>query len=99
MKICAKCKEQKELINFTFSRNRYESYCKLCKALSVKQKYNGEIREKSLVRKQKMREDLSDNYIIEKLKKENVPIEKIPELIELKRSIILIKRQINVSKK
>jgi len=98
MKICAKCKEQKELSNFTFSRNRYESYCKICKALSVKQKYNGEAKEKSLIRKRKMREDLTDNYIIQILKKEKVPIEKIPELIEIKRSIILMKRQINVSK-
>lgn len=95
MKKCAKCEIVKVFSEFTFSRGRYESYCRPCKAERVKNSYKGKIKQSSVLRKKQLRDSLSDSYIIERLKQEYVPIEKIPQLIEIKRLLIKLKRELN----
>lgn len=85
-KVCSKCRKEKDVEEFTVGKvgkkgQKYYGHCKICHA-----QYN-----------KKPTEELSDKYIKEKLKErgfDQQTIEEIPQLIEIKRQSIRLKRQI-----
>lgn len=85
-KVCSKCRKEKDVEEFTVGKvgkkgQKYYGHCKICHA-----QYN-----------KKSTEELSDKYIKEKLKErgfDQQTVNEIPQLIEIKRQSIRLKRQI-----
>lgn len=85
-RVCTKCGEEKEVGEFTVGKvgrkgQKYYGHCKICHA-----QYN-----------KKDTTNLSDKYIKEQLERrgfDQQTLETIPQLIEIKRQSIRLKRQI-----
>ena len=89
---CGKIKGFDEFYKEKTGKNGLQSYCKKCKnaAASVWRKANP---EKVKAKNKKETQNLPDYYVRNKLKQQSYPPEMIsPELIEVKRTILKIKR-------
>ena len=99
MKVCRKCKIEKNTNEFYINKNHkdgYSSYCKECK----KQYYQAN-KIKILEKNRMYRETLHDSYIKSLLQKSTrCPSSKIPqEIVDTQKVIIVVKREIRNSQK
>jgi len=101
MKVCPKCGEKKPLITEYWARdkgkaNGFRGWCKKCD-LSNSRIYALKNKEKSTERGNSWRTRLCYNYVKETLIKQGLPV--TPEMIELKRQQIIMKRTLKLFKK